>query len=76
MSTTFGQFFTALIKKEVVRTDEEVVTNHKKSFFIQLNRLSSDYKGSLKFLKAVLFSMYGSAYPSHFGNARRNQIIK
>ena len=29
-----------------------------------------------KILKAVLLSTYGSAYPSHFGNASRNQIMK
>ena len=34
------------------------------------------FKGTLKFLKAVLFSMYGCAYPSHFANSRRNQIVK
>ena len=50
-------------------------TNDKKDF-IQLNGLSSDYKGTRKFLKAILLSMYGSAYPPHFGNARRSEIMK
>ena len=44
--------------------------------YSQLNGLSSGYKGTLKFLKAVLFSMHNSAYPSYFGYARRNQIMK
>ena len=35
-------------------------TNHEKDL-IQLNGLSSGYKGTLKFLKAVLFTMYGPA---------------
>ena len=52
-----------------------MVTSNKKGF-IQLNGLLSDYKGIQKFLKAVLLSMYSSAYPSHFGNARRNEIMK
>ena len=34
------------------------------------------YKGILKFLKVVLFSMNDSAYLFHFGNARKNQIMK
>ena len=54
---------------------KKLATNHKKGVIL-LNRLSWGYKGNLKFLKAVLFSMYGFAYPSHFGNARRNQIMK
>ena len=45
-------------------------TNDKKDF-IQLNGLSLGYKGIPKFLKAVLLSMYGSANPSLFGNAKR-----
>ena len=50
-------------------------TNVKKNF-IQLNGFSLGYKGTLKFLKAVIFFMYGSAYPFLFRNARRNQIMK
>ena len=46
---------------KVIWTGENVGTNEKG--FIQLNGLSSDYKGSRKFLKAVLLSMHGSAYP-------------
>ena len=32
--------------------------------------------GARKFLIAVLSSMCGSFYPSHFGNARRSEKIK
>ena len=46
------------------KTDRwKCVTNDKKDF-TQLNELSSGYKDTLKFLKPVLFSMYGSDYPS------------
>ena len=44
--------------------------------FIQLNGLLSGDKGTQKFLKAVLLSMCDSAYPPHFGNARRSKIMK
>ena len=30
----------------------------------------------MKVLKAILLSMHGSAYPSHFENTRRNEIMK
>ena len=43
--------------------------------FIQLNGLSSGYKGIQKFLKAVSLFMHSSAYPPHFGNAR-SEIMK
>ena len=77
MSTTFGQFLSALIKKKVViaRTDEEVVTNGKKNF-IQVIGSPSGYKNTWMFLKAVLLSMCGSAYPSHFRNFTRNEMMK
>ena len=75
MTATFGQFLTALIKTKVVQTDENVGTNDKKDF-IQLNGLSLGYKGTLKFLKAVILFMYGFVYPSLFRSARRNQIMK
>ena len=55
-------------------TDENAGTNNKKDL-IKLNRLSSGYKSTGKFLKAILLLMYGSAYPSHFGNAR-SEIMK
>ena len=48
-------------------------TNDKKGF-IQMNGLSSDYKCTQKFLKAVLLPMYGSAYNSNFGNATEEVI--
>ena len=75
MSATFGQFLSTLIKKKSARTDEEVDTNDKKAF-IQLIGPPSGYKCTWMFLKAILLSMYDSAYPSHFRNARRNQIMK
>ena len=49
-------------------------TNDKKGF-IQLNGLSSDYKVPENFLKAVLLSMYSSAYLPHFENAR-SEVMK
>ena len=36
----------------------------------------SGYKGIWMFLKAVLLSMHGSAYPPYFGKSRRSQIMK
>ena len=53
MSGTFGQLLSTLFKKKKrVRTDENVGANDKKGF-IQLNGLSSGYKGIRKFLKAI-----------------------
>ena len=51
MSATFGQLLSTPTKK-IVRTDENVGINGKG--FIQLNGFSSGYKGTRKFLKAVL----------------------
>lgn len=56
-------------------TDEEVGTNDKR-VFIQLNGPPSGYKGTRRFLKAALLSMYGSAYPSHFRNPTRSEMMK
>ena len=36
-----------------------------KVVFIQVNGLPSGYKGTWKFLKAILLSMHGPAYSSH-----------
>ena len=66
MSATFGQLLSTL--KKIVQTDENVGTNDKG--LIQVNGLSSGYKDTRKFLKTVLSSMYGSAYPPYIGNAR------
>ena len=50
-------------------------TNVKKGF-IKLNGVSSSYQGNRNFLKAILLSMYDSAYPPHYKNARRSEIMK
>ena len=71
-------FWTVIVcsnKKKIVRTDEKVDSEDKKGF-IQLNGLSSGFKGTWKFLKAVLLPMYGSAYPSHFRNFTRSEMMK
>ena len=44
--------------------------------FIQLNELSSSYKGTGRFLKAILLFMCGSAYPPQFENTRRSEIME
>ena len=46
-----------------VHTNKKVGTNDK-AVFIQINGPSTGYKSTWRFLKAVLFSMYGSAYLS------------
>ena len=56
-------------------TDENIGTNDKKGL-IQRNGLSFNYKGIQKFFKAVLLSLYGSAYSSHFENASSSEIMK
>lgn len=56
-------------------TDEEVGTNDMRCF-IQLNGPPSGYKGTRKFLKTALLSMYGSSYPSHFRNPTRSELMK
>ena len=43
---------------------------------LNCNRFSLGDKGTRKFLKAVLLSMYGSAYSPHFRNARKSEIMK
>ena len=60
--------------KKIVCTNENVGTNDKKGF-IQLNWLSSGFKGIRKFLKAILLSIYGFAYPPHFVNAK-SELLK
>ena len=71
-----SESFVNIIKsKRNVQSDEEVGTNDKRCF-IQLNGPSSGYKGTQRFLKAVLLSMYGSAYPSHFGNPATSEMMK
>ena len=47
-----------------------------KKCFNQLNELSSLFKGTRKFLKAVLLFMHDSTCRTHFGNARRSEIMK
>ena len=60
---------TDIIEKYELRSkdgaDEEVGTNDKR-VFVQINESPSGYKGTRKFLKATLSSMYGSEYFFHF----------
>ena len=44
--------------------------------FIQLNGFAFGYKDTQSSLKAALLSMYGFAYPLHFRNPKRNEIMK
>ena len=60
---------------KVVRTDKKVGSKDKKGF-IQLNGPSSAYKSSGRIFKAVVLSMYGSAYSYHFGKPTRNERMK
>ena len=60
--------------KKIVQSVKNEVTNDKKGF-IQLKCLLSFYVDAQKFLKAVLYSMDDSLYPSYCENAR-SEIIK
>ena len=70
MSATFEEFLTTLIKRKSCLIDENVALMIRRIYSTEW-ALSSGYKDTLMFLKAVLFSMHGSTYPSHFGNARK-----
>ena len=61
----------ALRKKKNARTDEEVSTNDKR-VFIQINGPSSGCKGTCK----SSYILYGSAYPFHFRNFTRIEMMK
>ena len=47
-----------------------------KKGFIQLNLPSSGYIGIQRFSKAALLPMYGSVYPSYFGNPTWSEMMK
>ena len=70
MSATFGQLLSTQIEKYCPDSRKRY-SQMIRGFLLKRMVPLSSYKGTWKFLKAVLLPMYGSAYPSHFRNFRR-----